>query len=152
MVAVAIAAVDFGALRAGIESGSSEEELLLVGALPMANVLAIGLVISLRRPGTRPFLLGFEVFGALALAVCVVLASYFPDDTIIPYVGLFFNHVWIGAGMPRAVYVAIVCAVSVIVLGSPQLGFAVTGGLLSRRYRVTITRRSSPPPADSGTR
>ena len=33
------------------------------GALPMANVLAVGLLIAQQRPGSRPFMLGFGAFG-----------------------------------------------------------------------------------------
>ena len=51
--------------------------VVFVGALPMANILAIGLIRLLtkrNRPGrTRPFLVGFEVFGGVALVV--LLAS-----------------------------------------------------------------------------
>ena len=46
---------------------------LVVGALPMANVLVAGLLIARQRPRSRPFLLGFEVFSAIALALYVVL-------------------------------------------------------------------------------
>ena len=53
--------------------------LLILGALPMANVLAVGILIGQRRPGSRPFLLGFEAFGAMALALYVALASFFGD-------------------------------------------------------------------------
>jgi hypothetical protein len=69
MVLVAIAALNFGAIRAlwyDLATGrnSNRLEVLGLGALPMANVLAVGLWINLGRRGSRPFLLGFEVFGA----------------------------------------------------------------------------------------
>jgi hypothetical protein len=59
--------------------------------MPMATVLAIGLLIGHRRLRDHPFLLGFESFGALALAVYVVLASFFSEKTIGPYLGLFID-------------------------------------------------------------
>ena len=64
MVAVAIAALNLAVIR--VLLGSPVGELVVLGALPMANVLAVGLLIGLRRRGSRPFLLGFEAFGAMA--------------------------------------------------------------------------------------
>ena len=69
MVAVAIAALDFGAIRALLRFASLMGELLILGTLPMANVLAVGLLIGQRRPGSRPFRLGFEAFGVMAVAL-----------------------------------------------------------------------------------
>lgn len=87
MVAVAIAALDFTAIRAllGPYTNSLEYQktmLLLLGALPMANVLAVGMLIGQRRPASRPFLLGFEAFGAMALALSIALASCFPEEVV----------------------------------------------------------------------
>lgn len=65
MVAVAIAAINFGVMREVVGSRSSRNIVLLLGSLPMANVLMVGVLINQRRPGWRPFLLGFEVFGAM---------------------------------------------------------------------------------------
>ena len=79
MVAVAIAALDFAAIGAILGSGTGDFGIfLLLGALPMANVLAVGILIGQRRPGSRPFLLGFEAFGAMALALYIALVSFFP--------------------------------------------------------------------------
>src|SRR4051794_21903333 len=82
MVAVAIAALDFAAIRASLEF--REAVLLVLGALPMANVLAVGILIARQRPGSRPFLLGFEAFGAMALAlfITVAVAGLFFDNTL----------------------------------------------------------------------
>jgi hypothetical protein len=53
-------------LRANIE-GSHHLSLMIgalaLGAIPMANVLAVGLLIGVWRRGRRPFLWGFETFG-----------------------------------------------------------------------------------------
>jgi hypothetical protein len=72
MVAVAIAALDFWAIQAVI--GVRDDRIgyvigtfLLVGALPMANVLLAGFLIKQRQSESRPFVLGFEVFGVVAL-------------------------------------------------------------------------------------
>jgi hypothetical protein len=50
MVAVAIAALDFAAIGAILGSGADDFGIfLLLGALPMANVLAVGILIGQRR-------------------------------------------------------------------------------------------------------
>jgi hypothetical protein len=146
MFAVAIAALDFAAIREW--SHSVRGDFLVVGALPMANVLAVAMLVTRRRPGSRPFVLGFVSFGMLALTVYVALTVLFIDPfgawtpyrlMIFRYLDLFlgplnksaipFNHVtiaWFG------------CAV---MLGWPQLAFALFGGYVSRRFKGTITRR-----------
>ena len=80
MAFVAVAALDLGARRALNDLANRLLMLthsnrlphmihaLLMGALPMANVLVLALVIGHRRRGSR-FLLGFEVFGATALVL-----------------------------------------------------------------------------------
>ena len=57
--------------------------LLVLGALPMANVLPVGLLIGQRRPENRPFRLGFVSFGAMALALYVAMTSSFPREIVI---------------------------------------------------------------------
>ena len=47
MVAVALAAVDFGVVRACLDRpGTPAGDLLILGALPMANVLIVGMLIA----------------------------------------------------------------------------------------------------------
>ena len=80
MVAVAIAALDFGAIRALLPRhehvlDDQRGVYLSLGALPMANVLAVVFLVGRHRPGSRPFLLGFEAFGAMALTLFFGLAS-----------------------------------------------------------------------------
>ena len=71
---VAIAALNFGAMRALLGFNSVTARLLLVGALPMVNVLVVGILIAQRQPGSRTFLLGFVALGAMALAFYVGLS------------------------------------------------------------------------------
>jgi hypothetical protein len=99
MVAVALAALDFGAIRAPLprhEHVLDEQRsvLLLLGALPMANVLAVGLLIGHRRRGSRRFLSGFVVLGAIASAVYVEVASLFAEELGIPYMMLSYNLIF----------------------------------------------------------
>jgi hypothetical protein len=147
MVAVAIAALDFGAIRALFPRhehvlDDQRGMCLLLGALPMANVLVVGLLIGQRRPGSRPFLMGFEVFGAMALAFFIVLATFFPREVVLPYLTPFVAPIdrFIGPGRPF-VYIPIGGLVIAVMLVGPQVVFALVGGVLSRKFKVTITPR-----------
>ena len=119
--------------------------LLVLGALPMANVLAVGILIGQRRPGSRPFLLGFEAFGAMALALFVaVLGEFLPWSLWLNFLsrtsdplhaGKFIGHEPAFRSHPNRLLRR------VVMLGWPQVVFALIGGFLSRRFKVTITRR-----------
>ena len=86
MVFVAIVALNFVAIRRYVDLRIPlQRGILGLGALPMANVLAVGLLIGQRRPGTHPFLLGFEAFGAVALALYVAGACLFTEPLLISY-------------------------------------------------------------------
>jgi hypothetical protein len=143
MVAVAVAAINFAPIRALNDPGLGGV-LLVVGALPVANVLVVGMVIARKRPGSRPFLLGFEVFGALALALYLVAVTYSgsEDGLWIWYLsqGLDPLHPVLQPFGPFA-GAAIELFVGFVMLVGPQFVFAVAGGFLSRRLKVTITRR-----------
>jgi hypothetical protein len=147
MVAVAIAALDFAAIRALLPRHANVLDdqrgmCLLLGALPMANVLAVGMLIGHRRPGSRPFLLGFEAFGAMALAFFIALASCFPRETVMSYLVPFVAPLERIIGPDRPfVYIPIQFFVAVIMLSWPQLAFALIGGFLSLRFKITITPR-----------
>ena len=93
MVAVAIVALDFMVIRRSVDYRTPTGDFLLVGALPMANMLAIGTLVGQRRPGSRPFLLGFVAFGAMALAVFVAGAIFFTDQLVMPYLAFFLRHI-----------------------------------------------------------
>jgi hypothetical protein len=145
MVAVAIAAIDFAAIRALVDPRAVEAAaFLLMGALPMANVLIIGLLIARQRPRSRPFLLGFEVFGALALSVGILL-SFIPGrpGPILSYLELVSKPLIpvVESYSPPA-QAALELFVCILVFAGPQLVFALSGGFLSRRFKVTITRRT----------
>ncbi len=144
MVGIAIAALDFAAIRA--MHGHPEIGLLGLGALPMANVLVVGSLVAQQRPGSRPFLLGFGVFGAMALALFVALVSFVQDSErlISSYLALLVvlpMDKFVGSDRYFA-YLPLACSVVVVMLTWPQVAFALIGGFLSRRFKVTITRRS----------
>ena len=144
MVAVAIAALDFAVIRASFDI--PEVGLLVLGALPMANVLAVGILIGQWRPESRPFLLGFEAFGATALAlfVAVAVASLFLDNyrLIISYLTPVIERIENSIGPNRPfVFIPIGLFAMVVMLDWPQLAFALLGGFLSRRFKVIVVRR-----------
>jgi hypothetical protein len=152
MVAVAVAALNFGAIRA-IFAGTGQMGLSwVVGTLPMANVLAVGLFIAQQRPRYYPLLLGFEAFGAMALAFYSVWASY--DFEVVASLKpcLDLIEVIIGPDQPFILTLVVISA-GVVMLGLPQvvcamvggllahMFFTVVGNLLSRRFGITITPR-----------
>jgi hypothetical protein len=117
---------------------------LTLGAVPMATVLAAGLLISHQSLVSRPFVLGFEAFGALALVVYVVLATGFPEETIGPYLGLLIDPLVRRLGRNRHLFGPVAFPAITAMLGLPQLALALIGGSLYRRHRPTIPGRSVP--------
>jgi hypothetical protein len=147
MVAVAIAALDFGAIRAflGHRANVVDERrgfLLLLGALPMANVLALGILIGQRRSGSRPFLLGFEALGSIALAFFIALAWCFHREVVSSYLSPVFALIETTIGVSRPhVTIPIGCLVTVLMLGGPQAALALAGGFISCRIKINISPR-----------
>jgi hypothetical protein len=147
MVAVALAAHDFGAIRALLPRHANVLDdqrgmCLLLGALPMANVLAVGMLIGQRRPASRPFLLGFEAFGAMALVLFIGLATCFPREVMLPCLAPVLAPIERAIGHDRPlVLIPILCFVAMVLLGWPQVTFALAGGFLSRKFKITISPR-----------
>ena len=151
MVAVALIAIDFTAIRSLYDSPPGE--LLILGALPMANVLAVCLLISRRQRQNLPFLLGFVTFGAVALAIYVALTGLFGHGSNNLYLYLldsYLDPVVLPLEEYRGqfngfVFIPILCVVYVIMLFLPQAAFGLLGGSISRRFKITITRRRETP-------
>ena len=142
MVFVAVTAINFAAVRAVLVNRDPISELLAVGALPMASVLAIGLLAGRKRPEWRPFVLGFTVFGTAALAVYVIQAVFFHDAIVEPYLRLLIGPLVQLIGREQLlIYIPVAYTFAVVLLGWPQVAFALLGGFLSRKYKVTIVRR-----------
>jgi hypothetical protein len=99
------------------------------------------MLIGQRRPASRPFLLGFEAFGAMALVLFIALATCFPREVVIPYFAPFVAPVERFIGPGRPFYIPIGGLVVAVVLVGPQMVFALVGGFLSRRFKVTISPR-----------
>ena len=84
MLFVAVAAINFAGVRAALGSRGPTHGLLAIGALPVASVLAMGLLAGRRRPDRHAFLLGFTTFGAVALALYLFLAIFLAEQTLVP--------------------------------------------------------------------
>jgi hypothetical protein len=142
MVFVAVAAINFAAVRAVLVNPGPISEALVIGALPMASVLAVGLLFGRGRPDRRPFLLGFTSFGAAALTAYVIQAVFFADATVMPYLRLFIEPLVQTIGREQLlIYIPVAYSVAVVAATLPQVAIALLGGLLSRWYKVTIVRR-----------
>jgi hypothetical protein len=141
MVAVAIAGLNFGAIRAMLAPGMGlRGASLVVGALPMANVLVAGLLVARQRPKSRPFLLRFEAFGAIALALYVVLvASSLHREVVMPYVQRVLDPInqRMATSTPL-VLIPVRFSVGVVLLVMPQMAFALIGGFVSRKFSSAI--------------
>ena len=145
IVFVALAALNFAVFRAAVDAHSITGILLALGAMPMATVLAIGLIIGYRRNGSRPFLLGFESFGAVALALFAVLAARSGEKMLEAFMRIFIYPLpkVLGPNQPL-----INILVAYVAFGLPQVAFALMGGFLSRKYRITMTRGPTQHSAD----
>jgi len=167
MVFVAIAALNLGAIRTWSEVRNTctemfsrgpkdpadihrvvnavvRADLLLAGALPMGNILAVGLMIH-RRRRNRPFLLGFEVFSATVLGLYIAGVSCLTYEELRPFLKLVQGLVRTTFGPPdTTVSFLIGYSVFAMILVFPQMTFALIGGFLFRRFRDD--RATSPNP------
>jgi hypothetical protein len=138
MVAVAIAALNLGAIRAVFDRNSRTSYQLGIGAMPMADVLVVSLLIPHRRRRSCRFRSGFVVFGAIALAVYVTVASLFADDLVNPYLRFSYNLLFsfIGIITPRPVQFSFMMhdLFRAVMLVLPQLAFALIGGFFLRGF------------------
>jgi hypothetical protein len=123
-------------------------ELIVIGALPMATILAIGLLrLWADRKGrgrTRPLLVGFEVCGWVTLllfSTCAVLAT----DSLHDGVGDILHYLSVRPGDP----LFLIGAVAILLV--PQLALAFVGGWLIKNYTIKIVvQRRDPEPSLPG--
>jgi hypothetical protein len=149
MALVAIAALEFWAIRALVEFESQTGELLVWGGLPMANILAVGLLIGQRRLRSRPFVIGFEVFGAIALALYFAVSCYPNNAALAAYLAPLGPLERTVRSAPLFIKMPFLYSAAVVMLALPQVACAVIGGLVSRKYRITITKRTAQAPVDA---
>jgi hypothetical protein len=167
MAVVAMIAVDFAVLRftfAGLRTQVDfrwKMAVAIIFCLPMLNVLMIGLVLMCRRSRSRAFLLGFEVFGWLAIVGCALDLGVGPGYAIryLTATGRVWDHVAKVVGMilvgqtgrqladSLGPWVFITIQYMMICCLPPQLLPALIGGWLFSRERVRLVfeRRSSTP-------
>jgi hypothetical protein len=131
---VVLVAFDCTAIRAPLSGRSLTGGMLLLGGLPMANILAAGLLPLLPDPlgrwVYRPWLVGFEAMGGTALLLYAACACSQPD-TLRAGIVLALKSLR-PFGNP-AFLTAVVASLSL-----PQLGLALLGGWLNRRYGIGI--------------
>jgi hypothetical protein len=141
MVLVALVALNFAAIRAVSDIRTHTNNhgiaILALGAIPMANVLTVGILIVQHRRGNRPFLVGFEVCGAAALVLYLALVGFFAEESVMPYLYLVLKPLVRSIGL----HIPVFYAITAVMLGFPQVVFALIGGFLSRKCCITITRR-----------
>jgi hypothetical protein len=148
MVLTAIAALDLGAIRAVSDHLGPMRGMLALSALPMANVLAFGLLVGCLHRGSRPYLVGFEALGALALAfyVTAILSpshrESVPQMIVLGYLRLAWGLWPSGAArtIPRMLIAG--SALSLWVTW-PQLALAMVGGSFTR-LPASLRVRPSP--------
>jgi hypothetical protein len=153
MVFTAIAALDLAAIRAVLDRGwGPESNLLAVGALPMANVLAFGLLVGGLHRGSRPFLVGFEVIGTLALAFYITAILSPPYRESVPQM-IVIGYLWLAwdlwpTGAARTIpRVLIAYSALSLWVTWPQLALAVAGGFFTR---LPAPLRGKPSPGGRG--
>jgi hypothetical protein len=154
MVVIGIVAVDIWPIRSLVATASAVKFLLAIGALPMANILVVALMRAKGRHGSRSFSAGFLVFGGIALALYVALTvSSFSDDgfhgpsnqyskvvvsCLVELLTLVERYV--GSVRPL-IFFPVLYGGIVVLLGAPQLAFALMGGFMFRMFKITISRR-----------
>lgn len=142
MAFIAFVALNFGAGRALSDlarlqpdrEGQSICAALALGTLPMANILAFGLLIAHRCRRCRPFLIGFEAFGVVALGLYLIAAILFTREVFLPYFSLTLKVVESIFGPPTGMTTAKALAimpVAIAVQVLPQLTLALVGGSLT---------------------
>lgn len=125
---VVLVALDLAAARAPVSGRPVVGTMLVLGCLPMANVLAVGLLplLDRRRARRRPCLVGFEVVGAAALLLSAWCAVYHADALR----GVLAD----AAGPARAFGSAAFLASAAAAVLTPQLVLALLGGWLNASH------------------
>jgi hypothetical protein len=151
MAVVVFIAVNCGVMRS-VWGTVGPLGIIVFGLMPMANLLAAGLIVALRRSwtsgGVRPSWVGFAVFGLAAMAAYAVLCLL---DLVIGYLNVFvrpIEAIFQGGGPWMDVIVVLIgFPIMWAALALPQLAVALLGGWLWGRYR--LVRREPRVPSDS---
>jgi len=135
MFLVVFVAVDVAGARTLLEVPTWTSRLLVFGGLPMANILAAGLILARRPPRSQAFFRGFQIAGSAALLLFVLGAVAFPEvlqEGCGRVARLFLEPLgpWLFLS-PLGDVIAI--PFLVLMLVGPQFAAAVLGGLVSQR-------------------
>jgi hypothetical protein len=136
MVIIAVVAIDLAAIQVTLDR--PELSLAVLGFLPMVSVLVVVKSIDGHRPESSPFVMGFELFGVVAIVLLLIVVSI-PglNRLLMSYVALPMRSLEtiVGADNPF-LNDQIAYFVVAIMLGWPQITLAMLGGYLSRNYDV----------------
>jgi hypothetical protein len=148
LLAVVVAAIDCAIVRSILARGEQAVWLLkiVVGALPFATILAVGLLLGLR--GRRhSFWVGFELAGGIALAALVAAGYSRPNElnsVVDPVLDRIGEAIGRGLGIDLLAsedvtypYVEVFVIAPLLVTVS-LAAVATAGGLLGRWLRVRI--------------
>jgi hypothetical protein len=101
MIFVAIGALNCAVLSTVLTRRTPGVLMVCTGCLPMANILAVGLLLGIRAKGIRRFLFGFEMAGALSLAMFLfAIRSVFVSGKPSALVEILIG-VWVRASFVR---------------------------------------------------
>jgi hypothetical protein len=110
-------------------------DLMGIGGLPMAVLLAAGLLAGILGVRWRPFMFGLMAFGAAAVVVFVSCAALYTEGVIQPRI------LWVLRSLPRSIHslspavrTSILYAVSASLVVLPQLAVALLGGALFQAH------------------
>jgi hypothetical protein len=153
MASIVMAAIDLAAIRALDGTNTVIGALIVIGSIPMASILVLGIPSLVGRSKgqgkPRPFLVGFEVVGWAVLLVYTGSAMLFPESVagafdlsaqfLMRLIGL---DTAIGSGPAWELFGLFVV---VLLLLLPQLFVSLVGGWLNQRFeiRITIRRRQA---------
>jgi hypothetical protein len=138
MAVVAVIAVDLSLLLVFLNDATSEDRsrsdpawLLMLGALPMANIVAVAFLVAYRRHASGTFLIGLVGFGGTAMTGYSAIAKLYPDS-LISYVWGFLQYLPYPHAHPPWSF-GLVLLASAVALVLPQLIFVLLCGVIVRK-------------------
>jgi hypothetical protein len=134
MALVGLAAFDCMAIRTPLSGLPVVAAMLLLGGLPMVNLLAIGLLLllpgRLGGGGARPSVVGFEVVGWSTLLLYAAFASHRPEA--------LREAAVVALGSLRTQGNAAFLTAVMVALLLPQVSLSLLGGWLNGRYDARV--------------
>lgn len=146
MAIIVVAAVDLAAIRALDGTQTVIGALIIIGSMPMASILMLGIPNLVRgstgRSTVRPFLVGFEAVGWMVLLVYTGSAIVFAESVAgaVDLSARFLMSLigWDTANESDPAWQLVGLFVVVLLLLLPQLFVALVGGWLNQRFKIRI--------------